>query len=245
MGRLAEIRITTILAPNPGPFTLDGTRSYVLNGEVAIDPGPLIESHVRAILEAAPNLSDIFITHRHEDHIPAAARLKQDRSATISAPAGVLNGISDRVLRDGAISQSGSVRLEELATPGHTAEHFCFLTPGGDLFSGDTILGEGTTIVEGHMRDYLASLKRLRQRNPRRIYPGHGPVREDAVAWIDYYIEHREQRERQILDAIRRGAQKPQKIRRLVYPDLDPRLHRAAERQIAAHLEYLQERGLI
>ena len=239
------VEITTIRAPNPGAFTLDGTRSYVLNGEVVIDPGPLIDSHVRAVLEAAPKLSAVFITHRHEDHTPAAARLRSERGAVISAPPGVLHEIVGEVLKDGAISHNGSVRLEALATPGHTAEHFCFLTPGGDLFSGDAILGEGTTIVEGHMRDYLASLKRLRERAPRRIYPGHGPIREDAVAWIDYYIAHRAERDQQILEAVRSGARQPRKIRRSVYPELDPRLHRAAERQIAAHLEYLAERGMI
>ena len=102
------------------------------------------------------------------------------------------------------------VDIEVIATPGHTNEHVCYLTSDGDLFTGDTILGTGTTAIfppDGHMGDYLRSLQTLRARNPKRIYPAHGPMREDAVALIDEYIAHRLERERQVLDAIAAGAQ--------------------------------------
>lgn len=242
---MAEVVVTTIVAPNPGPFTLDGSRSYVLDGEVVIDPGPDIGSHVEAVLAAAPRLQAIFITHGHADHAPAAAALKSRTGAAVHAPPGVLTDIANQHLADGAIWTFGSFRLEAIATPGHTPEHFCFLTAGGDLFSGDTVLGEGTTAVsppEGNMRAYMESLQRLRDRALRRIYPGHGPVREDAVAWIDSYIAHRRQREEQILALLREGGRSIRDLRTAIYPDLDGRLHRAAELQILAHLQDLLER---
>jgi glyoxylase-like metal-dependent hydrolase (beta-lactamase superfamily II) len=242
---VAEVVVTTIVAPNPGPFTLDGSRTYVLDGEVVIDPGPDIPSHVEAVCAAAPRLQAIFITHAHADHAPAAGPLKSRTGAAVIAPPGVVPQVANQHLADGAIWTFGSIRLEALATPGHTPEHFCFLTAEADLFSGDTVLGEGTTVVsppEGNMRAYLESLQRLRERAPRRIYPGHGPVREDAVAWIDYYIAHRRQREEQILSLLREGGRSIRDLRAAIYPDLDARLHRAAELQIAAHLEDLLER---
>lgn len=175
---MAEVVVTTIVAPNPGPFTLDGSRSYVLEGEVVIDPGPDIGSHVEAVLAAAPRLQAIFITHGHADHAPAAAALKSRTGAAVHAPPGVLTDIANQHLADGAIWTFGSFRLEAIATPGHTPEHFCFLTAGGDLFSGDTVLGEGTTAVsppEGNMRAYMESLQRLRDRAPRASTPAMGP----------------------------------------------------------------------
>lgn len=243
MGGMAEVAVTTIVAPNPGAFTLDGTRSYVLNQEVIIDPGPEIPSHVEALMDAAPRLKAIFVTHRHLDHTPATVPLKQKTGAAVFAPPGVLTGIADEHLRDDGIWHLDTVRLEAIATPGHTAEHFAFLTADGALFTGDAILGSGTTIVEGNMQSYVESLRKMRARIPRRIYPGHGPHRDDAVEWIDYYIAHRLERERQVLDAVANGARSAQEIRAMVYPEVDPRLAGAAELQVRAHLDDLVARG--
>jgi hydroxyacylglutathione hydrolase len=135
-----------------------------------------------------------------------------------------------------------------IATPGHTNEHVCYLTAGGDLFTGDTVLGEGTTAIfppDGHMGDYLRSLALLRSRNPKRIYPAHGPIREDAVALIDQYLAHRRERERQVLEAVENGATSIADMRKRIYPELDVRLHRAAEIQIEAHLIKLREEGRV
>ncbi|HUR83233.1 MAG TPA: MBL fold metallo-hydrolase, partial [Thermoanaerobaculia bacterium] len=110
--------------------------------------------------------------------------------------------------------------------------------------TGDTVLGTGTTAIfppDGHMGDYLRSLHTLRARNPKRIYPAHGPVRDDAVALIDEYIAHRLEREQQVLDAIAAGARTRAEMRARIYPDLDERLHGAAEIQIEAHLIKLRE----
>jgi glyoxylase-like metal-dependent hydrolase (beta-lactamase superfamily II) len=237
------MNIRSITAPNPGPFTLDGTRTYLLDDHAVIDPGPAIDSHIDAIRAAMPNLRTIFITHRHGDHAPAAVPLKRATGARIVAPHGVLDE-TDVIANDGDVIED----LEVLATPGHTKEHVCYYTAEGDLFTGDTILGFGTTAIfppDGHMGDYLRSLQKLRDKSPRRIHPAHGPTRDDALALIDEYIAHRLDRERQVLDALARGAATIPEMRAAIYPELDERLHRAAEIQLTAHLIKLEEEGCV
>lgn len=237
------MNIRSITAPNPGPFTLDGTRTYLIDDHIVLDPGPAIDSHIDAIREAMPKLNTILITHRHGDHAPAAVPLQRATGARIVAPRGVLEE-TDQIVNDGDVIDG----IEVIATPGHTSEHVCYFTPDGDLFSGDTILGFGTTAIfppDGNMADYLRSLRILRARNPRRIHPAHGPTRDDAVALIDEYIAHRLERERQVLAALESGARTPAEIRKIVYPDLDPRLERGAEVQIEAHLIKLRDEKVI
>jgi glyoxylase-like metal-dependent hydrolase (beta-lactamase superfamily II) len=241
------MNIRTIVAPNPGAFTLDGTHTYLLGETAVIDPGPAIDSHIEAIRAAMPKLDTILITHRHGDHAPAAMPLKAMTGARILAPRNVLDAVDQR-LHGGEVLHIDDVDLEVIHTPGHTNEHVCFLTSDGDLFTGDTILGIGTTAIfppDGHMGDYLRSLHVLRAKNPKRIYPAHGPIREEAVALIDEYIAHRLERERQVLEAHGRGARTKGEMRAIIYPDLDKRLHDAAEIQIEAHLIKLREEGRV
>lgn len=237
------MNIRSITAPNPGAFTLDGTRTYLLDETAVIDPGPDIPSHVLAVMEAMPRLKTIFITHRHRDHAPAAVPLKRATGARIVAPRNVLDQTD--VIVSGGETLDG---LRVIATPGHTNEHVCYLTADGDLFTGDTILGAGTTAIfppDGHMGDYIRSLQALRALQPRRIYPAHGPTRDDAVALIDSYIAHRLDRERQVLEAYAAGARTIAEMRRRIYPDLDPRLEPAADAQLTAHIIKLNEEGKI
>lgn len=241
------MQIRSLTAPNPGPFTLDGTRTYLLGETAVLDPGPAIDAHVDAIHAAMPRLTTILITHRHGDHAPAAVPLARRSGARILAPHDVLDdAVVHQRLRGGERIDVEGVGIEVIATPGHTREHVCFLTDEGDLFTGDTILGHGTTAIfppDGHMGDYLRSLETLRDRAPRRIHPAHGPTRDDAVALIDAYIAHRLERERQVLEAFAAGATTIAELRERIYPDLDPRLHRAAEIQMQAHVIKLAEEG--
>lgn len=241
--------IRDITAPNPGPFTLNGTRTYLLGDSTVIDPGPAIDSHVEAICAAMPDLRTILITHRHPDHAPAAVPLKRATGARILAPRGVLDdALVDQWLAGGETLAIEDESLEVIATPGHTNEHVCFLTSAGDLFTGDTILGEGTTAIflpDGSMRDYIASLRILLAHEPKRIFPGHGPTRDDARALIEQYIAHRLDREQQVLDSIASGSASVPAMRERIYPDLDPRLHGAAEVQIRAHLVKLTDEGRV
>jgi glyoxylase-like metal-dependent hydrolase (beta-lactamase superfamily II) len=239
--------IRSITAPNPGPFTLDGTHTYLLGETAVIDPGPIVESHIEAIRTAMPRLQTILLTHRHADHAPAALPLKRATGARIIAPRGVLEEVDQRLSGGESIDIDGE-SIEVIATPGHTDEHVCYLTSSGDLFTGDTVLGAGTTAIfppDGSMADYIASLRKLRSRSPRRILPAHGPVREDAVALLDEYIAHRLERERQVMAALGKGAASVRDLRAAIYPDLDGRLHEAAEIQLTAHLIKLVAEGRV
>ncbi len=241
------MNIRSITAPNPGAFTLDGTRTYLLGATAVIDPGPAIESHIDAIHAAMPHLQMILITHRHGDHAPAAIPLRERTGANILAPHGVLDEVDTR-LAGGERIAIEDTQLEVIATPGHTSEHVCFLTNDGDLFTGDTVLGYGTTAIfppDGNMADYLRSLHVLRAKNPKRIHPAHGPDRDDAIALLDEYIAHRLERERQVLDAIEHGAKTLSELRTRIYPELDERLHRAAEIQMQAHVIKLVDEGRV
>lgn len=237
------MRVRTLIAPNPGPYTLDGTRTYLLDDVAILDPGPALKDHIDTILDSTPRLEAIFVTHRHEDHAGAVAFLHERTGVPVYAPVGCLEDvvIHHRV-ESGEIFRVGNGTLEAIATPGHTAEHICYLSEDGSLFTGDTILGEGTTTIfppDGDMGDYLDSLRKLRERAPARIYPGHGPVRDDAVALIDEYLAHRKLRERQVIEALETGPASPAELRQRIYPDLPAVLHHAAELQMRAHLDLL------
>ncbi len=240
--------IRVLLAANPGPYTLDGTRTYLVGDDTVIDPGPAMEEHVSAILANLPGLATILLTHRHADHAGAAPMLKARSGARLLTPSGVLDDLADEHLTDGEVLEVGDVRLEVIATPGHTAEHVCFLTADGELFTGDTILGQGTTTIfppDGDMGAYLQSLERLLSRRPVRIYPGHGPVRHDAEPLIDEYLYHRRMREQEVVEALKAGVGTVREMRRRIYPNLDPRLEEASELQIRAHLDLLRQNGRV
>lgn len=241
--------IRDVLAPNPGPFTLYGTRTWLVGESLMIDPGPDIESHVEALVAAQPGVRHILITHRHADHAPAAVPVAARTGARILAPPGVLNDeVVQARISDGFEIDADGLTIRSVATPGHTGEHVCFFTSDRDLFTGDMVLGEGTTAIfppDGDMGDYLASLERLRSLEPRRIYPAHGPVRDDAVEWISYYIEHRRSREAQIEATLAGGPLDIEALRAEIYPDLHPALRGAAEGQLLAHLLHMAADGRV
>ena len=244
------MKIRSITAPNPGPFTLDGTRTWLLGESAVIDPGPAVPSHVEAVLAALPQLATIFITHRHGDHAPAAVPLKSASGARIVAPVGVLSDddVDERIRGGEQFAVEGEI-LEVIATPGHTREHVCFLTSDGELFTGDTVLGTGTTAIfppDGDISDYLNSLRLLRSHSPKRIHPAHGPDRDDAVELLDEYIRHRLAREAQVFDLVRRGdGATISDLRQAIYPELVSGVIPAAEAQLLAHLIKLEREGRI
>jgi glyoxylase-like metal-dependent hydrolase (beta-lactamase superfamily II) len=234
--------ILRIVAPNPGPMTGAGTNTY-LYGEgpcAAIDPGPDDADHLDAVLAAAEErggIGIVLLTHMHGDHADGAERLAEMAAAGAAAswPPVVLPG-------DG--EEHGGLRA--LATPGHAAEHVCLLAPGGVCFSGDLVLGEGSTFVPpdgGSLASYMDSLRRLRAEPIELICPGHGPWVTDPAAKLAEYVEHREMRERRLLAALERGERSRAALLTEAWSDVPEQLRPAAALVMEAHLQKLAAEG--
>jgi glyoxylase-like metal-dependent hydrolase (beta-lactamase superfamily II) len=273
-GQVEEVMpgVRRLLCNNPGPFTFTGTLSYIVGrGRVAIiDPGPLDEAHIAALLAAVrgETVTHIFVTHTHRDHSPAAAAIKAATGAPVLAqgphrPARPLNiGEAprldasndtdfrpDHALADGEIVSGAGWTIEAVATPGHTANHMAFaLKEANVLFAGDHVMAWSTPVVappDGAMSDYMASLAKLTQRPETTYYPGHGGAVRDAPRFVAYYILHRKAREASILHRLSKGAADIPTLVRAIYIGLDPRLTKAAGLSVLAHLEDLTARGLV
>lgn len=246
-------RVRLILAPNPSPMTLEGTNTYLIGDArslIVMDPGPNVDDHLASIEAAAAGakVDAVLITHRHIDHAEAAERCAEMFAAPIAGNADPSRP-GDRHLADGDRIGTDGTSLAAVATPGHSSDHLCFLLDGErTLFSGDHILGRGTTVVahpDGDMAEYLASLERLRDLQIDRIYPGHGPVIDRPGAVIEEYIEHRLMRESQVIDglAAAESAVTPEELVERIYSDVDPVLHPVAAMSVRAHLAKLAREG--
>ena len=253
-----------VVAPNPGPLTLDGTRTWLVGAGsvVVIDPGPALPEHLARVQAAVGGrvVDAILLTHAHADHADGASAAARAFGAPVMASSGTLarTGLAGRVLRDGdtvPVGGSGDkepilgiASLQVIETPGHAADHISFLLlPDRWLFTGDLVLGEGSSAVlhpDGRMSEYLTSIRKLEALRPARLLPGHGPPVEEAAARLGEYRRHRLDRERQIELAIETGSRTVSEIREAVYGPLDPGLRAAAEASVSAHLVHLRERGL-
>ncbi|WP_203814854.1 MBL fold metallo-hydrolase [Paractinoplanes ferrugineus] len=228
-------------------MTLDGTNTWVLRapGEalgVVVDPGPLDESHLSRIVEHGPFRS-ILITHGHHDHVEGAARLAQLLGGTPVLAAAAEHGAPLRDHREDGLD------LRVLGTPGHTADSVCFLVEHGNasaMLTGDTILGRGSTVVaapDGDLGSYLTSLETLTAYRNVVMLPGHGPAQDDVAALARGYLAHRRERLAQVEAAVAGGAETPEQVVDLVYPDIDPAVRFAAVFSAKAQLDYLRHRN--
>lgn len=242
-------QIRRVLAPNPGPFTLEGTNTWVIGREqsIVVDPGPDDPGHILAVLDEAEPLGAIVLTHRHEDHAPGAGRLAHASGAPVFAfrPEG-----GESRLVDGELVEAGDLRLRAFHTPGHSADHLCFvLEAEGAVFSGDTVLGRGTSVVDppdGDMAAYVRSLRRLRDLEPSVVYPGHGSPILTPVGRLDYYIRHREKREEQVLAALEAGKRSPAEMVPGIYEgEVGEEMFPVAARSVLAHLIKLEREGRV
>jgi glyoxylase-like metal-dependent hydrolase (beta-lactamase superfamily II) len=231
------VDIERLTAHNPSPMTLEGTNTYLVGRgpSVVIDPGPDEDAHIEAIRRAADErggIGTVLLTHDDADHLAGVEPL----------------GIEPTRPSDGEVVAG----LTVIATPGHAAEHLCFLLPDGDggfaCFCGDLILGEGSTIVGprrlgGSLADYMRSLERLRRLDLTVLYPGHGPEVDDPTAKIEEYIAHRQQREERLVAALDRGERSREALLDEVWDDVPEVLRPAAALAMEAHLEKLDEEG--
>ena len=225
--------VLKLVAPNPGPMTLEGTNTYLYGSDpcVVIDPGSDDPGHleaIRAVAAARGGIGLVLLTHSHGDHTAGAEELE----AEVILPAGGEEHFGLRVL----------------ATPGHSEDHVCFLTETGVCFSGDLVLGLGSTIVPpggNSLAAFMDSLALLQAEEIDLIAPGHGPWITDPKAKLGEYVEHRLMRERLLLAALERGERSRAALLAEVWDDVPVELLPMAAMAMDAHLEKLEEEGAV
>jgi glyoxylase-like metal-dependent hydrolase (beta-lactamase superfamily II) len=256
--------VRRVVCNNPSAFTFRGTNTYIIGrGRVAVlDPGPVDEAHLAAILAATTGetITHVLVSHTHRDHSPGVAPLVAATGARtygfgphVTPPeAGGEGGDHafrpDVTVPDGGVVEGGDWRLTALHTPGHCANHLCFAMDGnGVLFSADHVMSWSTSVVsppDGDMADYMRSLGRVMAREDAVLLPGHGPAIRDPKPFLAGLHAHREEREARVLEALRKvGMATAEELVGPVYGPLDPRLVKPAGRSLLSHLIKLAQEG--
>jgi glyoxylase-like metal-dependent hydrolase (beta-lactamase superfamily II) len=257
-------RVSTVLGKNPGPFTGPGTNTYLVGKgkrPILLDTGIGLEIY-DSLLEqglaetkGASELQEIILTHVHQDHIGGAARVRArfgDLKVSKNAWPGKDEVYSDLPLsymEDGARIETDGATLRAIHTPGHAKDHLCYyLEEEKALFTGDLVLGAGTTVVPeegGGLIEYMASLRKLLPLDLAVIYPAHGPAIRDPYKKLNDYIAHRELRENQILEAMKAGLTEIPVMVKRIYADVPEFLHGAAGNSVLSHLNKLKKEGKV
>jgi glyoxylase-like metal-dependent hydrolase (beta-lactamase superfamily II) len=252
------LRASCVLCPNPGPMTLEGTNTWILRepgarGVVVVDPGPHDERHLervaRTVQEQGAQVQMAVVTHRHPDHAEGARYFAELTGAPVHAVDPEVR-VGGHGLSDGDTLEADGLVLTVVATPGHTDDSVCLLV-GADnaVLTGDTVLGHGTTVIDGDdgLGPYMDSLYRLRdlvrEQGVRTLLPGHGPILTAPAEALSSYIAHRESRLEQVREAVNAGATGIGAVVDRVYPDVDEQIRFAAESSVRAQLRYLASRG--
>jgi glyoxylase-like metal-dependent hydrolase (beta-lactamase superfamily II) len=250
-------RVAVALGQNPSAFTGPGTNTYLIGTgpeRILLDPGQGLPSYLPVLEQAMSEtgcrkFQEIVLTHGHPDHIGGVRSVLERfgplRVSKFPWPE-VDADYADldlQPLADGAVFETEGATLRGVHTPGHAPDHLCFMLEEEQaLFSGDNVLGVGSTVIpiaSGDLGDYLRSLEKLLAERPQRIYPAHGPAIEDAVGKIREYIEHRADRERQIIAVLERGPARVMEIVKVVYAAYPEALHPAAAQSTTQHLRKL------
>jgi glyoxylase-like metal-dependent hydrolase (beta-lactamase superfamily II) len=237
-----------VLAPNPGPYTLEGTNTWIVGRgpSLVIDPGPEDPIHLERVRRVAGPVAAILLTHRHPDHALGAAWLGDRTGAPVMA---FRAGPGEERLASGRTVEADGTRLRVIHTPGHTKDHVVFHdAASGALFTGDMVLGRGTSIVdppEGEMAAYVRSLEAMAALRPTVLYPGHGPTVWSAGDKLREYVEHRAARERQVLAGLTEGPRSPKELVGVIYSDYPADLRPLAARSVLAHLLKLEAEGRV
>ncbi len=256
-----------VLAPNADVMTLDGTNTWVLREpgsrrSVVVDPGPSMLAHLDAVASVAQvdggpgEVAAVLLTHHHLDHSEAAREFAERVGCGVRALDPALR-LGSEGLADGDVVEVDGLEVRVVATPGHTADSLSFWLPAeGAVLTGDTVLGRGTTVVahpDGRLGAYLDSLDRLHavvsEHGITHVWPGHGPVLDDAIGVLEHYRAHRHERLAQVRAALadlgRSAADVhaddglPRRVVETVYADVDPVLWGAAELSVRAQLAHL------
>jgi glyoxylase-like metal-dependent hydrolase (beta-lactamase superfamily II) len=252
-------RVAVVLGQNPGVFTGPGTNTYLVGTgrrPLLLDTGqgvpkylPLLQQGLKET-RGAETLQEVVLTHGHPDHIGGVDGIRERfgplRVSKMPRP-GHDAGITFDAIGDGAELVTDGATLRAVWTPGHARDHLCFyLVEERAVFSGDNVLGAGTTVIpsDGDLNDYLDSLRRILDLDPAVIYPAHGPVIRDARGKVEQYIAHRQLREQQIVDGLRAGIHAVPDLVRRIYTDVPEFLHTAAAVSVDAHLRKLEKDGV-
>ena len=256
-------RAQCLLAPNPGMMTLDGTNTWVLrepgrSQAVVVDPGPIEEGHLDLLDEQLEDVGLILVTHHHFDHSETAEELGRRKGCPVRAWGPTFTFDADPIT-DGEVIEVDGLRLEAVFTPGHTDDSISLLLPAEKtLLTGDMVLGRGTTVIawpDGRLGAYFESIERMRDLAAsgavETLLPAHGPVLDDALGVLEYYLVHRRQRLAQVEGALAQlnietpdleDEELPRQVVEIVYQDVDESLWGAAEWSVRAQLAYLAER---
>jgi glyoxylase-like metal-dependent hydrolase (beta-lactamase superfamily II) len=252
-------RVTVALGQNPNMFTGPGTNTYLVGtGEkrILLDTGQGVPEYLpileQALARAGCSIQEIVLTHGHPDHIGGASDVQGAHGALRVSKRPHANfdanhDVEIEAIDEGSVIETEGATLRALHTPGHAEDHLCFiLEEERSLFSGDNVLGVGTTVIPaegGDLLDYMNSLERLLAEAPTAIYPAHGPMIPDGRAKLREYIAHRNQREEQIIDAMRTGMDLIQDIVAIVYADYPVAFHLPARSSVCSHLLKLEREG--
>jgi glyoxylase-like metal-dependent hydrolase (beta-lactamase superfamily II) len=259
--------IRRVVAKNPSAFTFMGTGTYVIgNGKVAIvDPGPDMADHVDAVLNAVrgETVTHILVTHTHADHSPASRAMAKATGAPVYAfgghpkpPPGVTTEQGgdhdfkpDVTLRDGEVVSGAGWTAEAVHTPGHISNHLCFaVREDNALLTGDHVMGWSTAVIsppDGNMRDYFTALRKVMARDEGVFIPTHGAEIKNPKPFVQAYIDHRLEREQQILGCLRDGLETIPDMVAKVYAAVPKHLHPAAGRSMLAHLVQFVAEGRV
>lgn len=257
-------RVATVLGKNPGPFTGPGTNTYIVGTgkrPILLDTGagvPAYEEllpHALREVSRSESLERIVCTHAHPDHIGGVPQVYRSfgQLEVLKKPwpgKDELARAAIAAIEDGAVVKAEGVTLRAVHTPGHAPDHLCYyLEEERALFTGDVVLGAGTTVIPddtGDLGQYMDSLRRLLELDLALIYPAHGPVIRNPRQKIEEYIAHRELRERQVLEALAGGEPlEPMQIVRRIYVDVPEFLHAAASNSVRSHLKKLRNEGRV
>lgn len=262
-GELQRLRsnLYRLCAPNPGPMTGPGTNTYLYGDtELAVfDAGPLIPEHINSLLQCQDTLNApitaLIASHTHSDHSPAIAELSKHlpNATIIGAPAEANQEYEDHTFRPQYIPKDdlllniphGAVRA--VHTPGHVANHYCYLIEEHKILTTGDHLMNGSTVViippKGDMQHYIQSLQKLASYEIRYMAPGHGALIDKPMELVAWTIKHRLNRELKVISKLNSSASSLSELVRQVYDDVDPKLHRIAELSLHAHLIKLAKEG--